>query len=94
MPNKTVPDREILVPLRNFEQILDFTTKAFFFFGELTQVLNPAEYGQVCPRPSKALREEKFRIFWDPLQTPKLVYFWNTITFSATGLGISIGWKT
>ena len=68
--------------------------KHFFFFGELTQVLNPAEYGQVYPRPSKALREEKFRIFWDPLQTPKLVYFWNTITFSATGLGISIGWKT
>lgn len=82
---KTVPDRAILVPPRNFEQILDFTTKAFFFFSELAPSSNPTEYGQVYLRPSKALCEEKFRIFWDPLQTPALVHFWNTITFAATG---------
>ena len=63
---KTVPDREILVPLRNWANF-GFYYQSIFFLENWPQVLNPAEYGQGYPRPSKALCEEKFRIFWDPL---------------------------
>lgn len=44
---KTIPDREILVPLRNSEQILDFTTKAFFFWR-----IDPKFLTQLSPAKS------------------------------------------